>query len=151
MNCHRNTQCAARLICGALLLVPGLLAMQMPQGASVEGVDEIWRYIAMAAMGGLVTAFVLGRNAVTRADMIALETKITSAMKEQSPWAAVIEMRVNKNEGRLDLMDTRVHEIAEAGQVALGLKEFTLDAIQQQRLMAERMAKIESQNRRDVA
>lgn len=146
MNCHRNTQCALRMVVSALLLVPYLLAFQSTDGA----VDDIWRSIAMVALGGLVTAFVLGRNAVTRQDMTTLESKIMIAMKEQSPWAAVVEHRLEESEKRLDYMDGRVHQIAQDGQVALGLKEFTLEALKKTADNGERLAKIEQQ-RRDVA
>lgn len=151
MNCHRNTQCALRMVVSALLLTPCLLAMQTPAEMANGAVDDIWRSIAMVALGGLVTAFVLGRNAVTRQDMTTLETKLMAAMKEQSPWAAVVEHRLEEGEKRLDQMDLRVHKIAEDGQVALGLKEFTLDALKQSRENGERLAKIENQHRRDVA
>lgn len=146
MNRHRGTTYTLRSITAVLLFTPAMVAMQ---ASAPPGGDELWRAVALAALGGLATAFVLGRNAVTRQDLVTFELKMTAAMKEQSPWAAVVDHRLDEGDKKFDYLETRVHKIAEDGQVALGLKEFVLQQISMQKEIHEDLAQLKA--RRDVA
>lgn len=124
------------------LVVPALLAMQ--SGVPPVQGDEMWKSIAMVALGGLVTAFVLGRNAVTRDDLTALEVKLVALIKEETPREAVVQRRLEDGQKKIEDIEGRLAVVATDAQTASFLKDFVLQAREESMGLQGRLSKLEA-------
>lgn len=128
-------QFARRL--SAFTLILALPAMAAPQAQTGMGdSSEVWKLLAAAAIGALATAFVAGRSAVTRADLLAFENRMPEFIKLYSPWTSegdTIKWRLDKLEGRVDSVSARTHEALNAAHTAVGVRELVTMLIQERR------------------
>lgn len=121
---HATRHTTFRVVAMGLLL-PGLAFAQAGADAiTPSAAADVWKYIAMVAMGGLLTAFVMGRNSVTRADLEKLKVELLESIKTQTPYSAVageLWHRIKAVEERSETVSARSHDALNQAHAATGV------------------------------
>lgn len=115
--------------CGRFAKRLSVIAFFLPLVQAVgptDGAADAWKILAGAAVGALATAFVAGRNAVTRPDVTALRAELILAIDKGLERC---HERIDKIGERAHEQDARIREIADKAQAAIGMRELVQIAL----------------------